>query len=306
MQKFVIALMAAMLLAGLAVADKPVPEKPIQPYMSNSRAAEAEPNDDYTTANPLVVGDDMNAAIDIADDMDFFAFEATAGATVTFETMPGDIGDTKMYLFDTDGITELAYNDDIGYPNYYSQIEYTFAADGIYFIEVIGYSSSYTGTYILTAGEADPPCPAPENNTCEGAIELPFGSTVNFNNCGATNDYTTSSGGCTGYSANGIDVVYYVDLVEDQQLTVTATTSYDNAIYLVTDCADIDNTCVAGADATTNGVETLVFDAADAPGRYFLILDGYSSTSEGDWEVVIDGVVATQQTTFDSLKSLYR
>ncbi len=306
MKKFVIALMSIMLVAGIALAEKPALEKPVPVYQSNSRAAEAEPNDDYLTANPLVAGDDMNAAIDVEGDVDFFAFEATAGMTITFETQAGDIGDTKMYLFDTDGITELAYNDDIGYPNYYSRIEFEFTADGTYFVEVTGYSSSYTGTYILTVSEADPPCPAPANNTCEGAIELPFGSTVNFNNCGATNDYSPASGGCTGYSANGIDVIYYVDLIENQQFTVTATTSYDNAIYLVTDCADIDGTCVAGADETVNGTETLVFDAGDAPGRYFLILDGYSASSEGDWEVVIDGVVATEGTTFDSLKSMYR
>ncbi len=165
---------------------------------------------------------------------------------------------------------------------------------------------------MLVAGlaMADDPCPVPENDTCAGALELPMGTTFTVNNCGANNDYDLPLGGdsCTGYPTHGLDLVYYVDLVENQELTVTASTSYDNALYLVTDCSDIVNSCVAGVDEDTlNYTETLVFDAADAPGRYYLILDGYSSFGPfGDWEVTVGGVVATQQTTFDSLKSMYR
>ncbi|PID80787.1 hypothetical protein CSB20_05650 [bacterium DOLZORAL124_64_63] len=163
---------------------------------------------------------------------------------------------------------------------------------------------------MLVAGlaMADDPCPVPENNTCEGALELPMGTTFTVNNCGATNDYDLPFSSCTGWPAHGLDLVYYVDLVENQELTVTASTSYDNALYLVTDCTDVANSCVAGADDDSiNGVETLVFDAADAPGRYYLILDAYTSSGiSDDWEVTVGGVVATQQTTFDSLKSMYR
>ncbi len=304
MKKLVLALMAVMLVAGLAMAEKPALEKPVTPYTPNGRAAEVEPNDDYMSANPLVMGDDMSAAISPAAEEDFFAFEATAGMSVDFETHPGDISDTKLYLYDVDGTTELAYNDDGG-EGFYSFITYEFTADGTYFIKVTGFSSSYEGTYILTASETPPPCPVPENNTCEGALELVLDSTFTVDNCGATNDYV---GGCTGFSTDGLDLVYYVDLVENQELTVTGSTSYDNAMYLVTDCADIENTCVAGVDEDMyDGVETLVFDAADAPGRYYLILDGYSSLPlEGEWEVTVGGVVATQQTTFDGLKSMYR
>jgi redox-sensitive bicupin YhaK (pirin superfamily) len=308
MKKFVIALMAVMLVAGMAYADKPVPEKPITPYISNSRADEVEPNDDYLTATPLVAGDDMNAAIDPAGEVDYFAIDVTAGASIAFETMPGDIGDTKLYLYDVDGVTELAYNDDIGYPNYYSLIEYDFTADGTYFVAVTGYSASYSGTYVLTVSEAEPPPPAPENDTCEGALALPFGTTFTFDNTGATNAYTTSNGGCTGYTANGNDVVYYVELVEDQQFTVQCQTDYDIAIYLVTDCADIDGTCVAGADNTVSeGFEEIVFDAGENPGTYYLILDGYSSSGyAGIWTVTVDGVVPTDDTTFGGIKSMYR
>jgi hypothetical protein len=296
--------MAVMMVAGIAVAEKPALEKPVTPYVSNSRADEVEPNDDYMTANPLMLGDDMNAAIDPAGEMDYFAFDATAGMEVDFETFPGDIGDTKLYLYDVDGMTELAYNDDGG-EGYYSKISFTFPADGTYFVQVIGYSTSYQGTYILAATEADPPCPAPVNNTCEGALALPLGETFTFDNCGATNDYNPGTGGCTGYNANGIDVVYYVDLVENQQFTVSASSSYDTSIYLVTDCGDVAASCVAGDDAFGQP-EVIVFDAGMNPGRYYMIFDGYTSDAEGIWEVTVDGVVATDATSFGGLKAQYR
>ena len=266
-----------------------------------------EPNDDASTANILTSGDDMSGAIDPAGEEDFFSFEATAGYIVDFETLGGDINDTKLYIYDVDGVTELAFNDDGGV-NWYSLISFTFPADGTYFLKVTGYNAFTQGTYILTASEGAPPCDAPENDTCETALPLPMGGSFTFDSCGATNDYTTVSGGCTGYTSNGLDVVYYVDLVEDQQLTVSATTDYDIVIYLVTDCADVENTCVAGSDNTIgDGFEEIIFDAGQNPGRYYLILDGYSITGlDGIWEVVVDGVVATDVTTFDGLKSMYR
>ncbi len=82
-------------------------------------------------------------------------------------------------------------------------------------------------------------------------------------------------------------------------------TSFDNAIYLVTDCGDVVASCVIGADATTSGIETIIFDAAMAPGMYYLIVDGYS-TSCGDIEITVSGVVATEDTSWGNVKSMYR
>lgn len=306
MKKFAIVLLATMLVAGIAIAQKPALEKPVVPYTPNSRAVEVEPNDDYLTANALVIGDDMSAAIDPAGEVDFFSFVATAGQVVVFETHAGDIGDTKLYIFDVDGMTQLDYIDDGGV-GYYSRLEFEFPADGTYFVEITGYSSTTQGTYILNATEGEPPCPTPENDTCEGALVLPMGTSFTTTTCGATNDYDPGSGGCTGFAAAGLDIVYYVDLVENQQFTVACQTDYDIAIYLITDCADPVGSCVAGADDTVSaGYEEIIFDAGDAPGRYYLILDAYSSTAFGDFEVTVDGVVATDATSFGTLKSMYR
>jgi len=300
----IIALVASMAFAS----DKPALEKPVMPVFVDADYTEVEPNDTCADAGAFTAGDTFNGAIDPAGEMDYFEFSIPEAGTVIFETHAGAepaLGDSKLYVFADDCETQLGYNDDGG-EGYYSLIELDLEAGQIVYVQVIGYSASYAGGYILSAVLADPPPPAPENDLCEGALPLPMGETFMVNLCGANGDYSPPSGGCTGYSANGLDIVYVVELVEGQVLDVTGVTDYDNAIYLVTDCADVENTCVAGADATTNGTEQIIFDALDAPGIYYLIIDGYSSTACGDWEITVGGVVPAESSTFGSVKSMYR
>lgn len=306
MKKFVIALMAVMMVTGLVYAsEKPALEKPVLPVDINVDINENEPNDDCTMADYITAGDNYSAAIDPAGDQDWFEVFYPTGGVVIFETLPGDVNDTKMYLFADDCTTQLAYNDDGG-QGYYSKIEYNLDANTTYYVQVVGYGSTTQGTYFLTMTAGDPPSPAPENDTCEGALPLPFGD-FTFDNAGANDTYSAPSGGCTGYTSHGIDVVYYVDLVENQQLEVTAESTYDTSLYLVSDCADIENTCVAGSD-NYGEPEYFIFDAGTNPGRYYVIFDGYSSVgTEGVWTVSVPtGVVATDETSWDGLKSMYR
>ena len=83
-------------------------ENPVDSYRLKDVVYEVEPNNDAGTANPLVVGDEMNAAINVGGDVDWFAFAALAGEEVTFETHPGDVGSTLMAVIDVDGRTKLA------------------------------------------------------------------------------------------------------------------------------------------------------------------------------------------------------
>jgi hypothetical protein len=293
------------LIAGMAMAKAPL-EKPVQPYASNSRAAEVEPNDDYLTANALTAGDDMNAAIDVAGDVDFFAYTAAAGEIVDFETLAGDAGDTKMWLYDVDGVTELVFNDDGG-DGYYSLINHTFAAAGTYFVMITHYSASSTGTYILTATAAAPPPPPPANDTCAGAIPIEHGAfSISGSTVSALNDYVLGSGSCTGYSANGMDVVFSLGLEAGETFEVTMTTDgFDDSIYLISDCADDFLSCVAGDDAYPDG-STFLYEAP-VDQQLFLIVDGYS----GSGEFTITGfnggnVIANDDMSFGSLKASYR
>jgi len=293
-------------LCGIALADKPTLEKPLQPYQPNGRATEVEPNDDVLSANVLTVGDDMNAAIDPAGDIDYFAITVEAGDVVEFETLPGDADDTKMWLYDTDGETELVFNDDGG-DGYYSLIQYEFTAAGTYYIVITHYSTSGMGAYILTATEFTPPEPQ-ENDTCDGAIDVAsLGELyVELDLCLYTNQYDPGSDGCTGYPATGPEAVYMVTLQPGQTFFASANPVdgfIDLAVYLVTDCADVAGSCVAGDDS--GNPEEISYLSEDG-GTYYLMIDTYSSCGSGLVGVTFDGVVASEASSFSEIKAMFR
>ena len=155
---------------------------------------------------------------------------------------------------------------------------------------------------------APPPPPPPENDDCTGVIDLQAQGETMFavDLCLATDvfspgEYPTS---CTGYGATGADVVYSIYLTAGETFTASQQGSHDSAIYVVTDCYDPVNTCVAGADATLSGdVETVTF-VAPSDGVYYLIIDGYSGCSLTT--VWVDAPVATDDVTFGAVKNLYR
>jgi hypothetical protein len=305
MRKLFLVLAALALVASGAIA-KPALEKPVKPYQGAILASEVEPNDDAASANVLTAGDAMDAAIDVGGDWDYFAYTATAGEIVDFETAPGTAGDTKLYLYDVDGVTQIGFDDDGG-TGYYSLLNYEFAADGTYYVAVCHYSGTGTGSYILTASAATPPPPPPANDTCDGAIAIGYGAfSIDADLTSATNDYTLAYGSCTGYSANGLDIVYSLDMNVGDVFNVTMTAGFDDSIYLITDCADDLGSCVAGDDQYPDG-SSFTF-TADAAGTYYLIVDGYTATNNGPCNISgsLDAGVDAESTSFSALKASFR
>jgi len=159
------------------------------------------------------------------------------------------------------------------------------------------------------------PCPAPPvpaNDTCAGAIQIPCGPfTISATTFGATNDYNVVSSACTGYSiTQGPDVTYYVDMSVGDIFQVTMTTTgWDDAIYLVKDCANM-ATCVAGDDAYPDGSTFVYVVPAGGAGRYYLIVDGYSSSAYGDFTITGTAncvpPVPVEETNWGTIKALYR
>jgi hypothetical protein len=141
------------------------------------------------------------------------------------------------------------------------------------------------------------------NPTCGTAIDLQDQSLISFqvNTCGGGNDYSPTNL-CTGYSqANGDDAVYSIYLTAGETIAVTLTgENYDAAIYLLTDCSDM-NSCVAGGDDP----ETFVYEAV-ASGVYYLIIDGYAAGGCGTSTVTIDAPVSSTPSTFGQIKSTFR
>ncbi len=277
--------------------------------MSRSIIAEVEPNDTFDVGSgPLTGGDQGTGGISAGTDVDFWILNITATGLWVMNTDAGAapaLGDSKLYLYGPDGSTQIGYDDDAG-PGYYSQITYNFTATGTYYLRVIGYSASYTGNYVLNVAA---PLPPPVNDTCAGAIEIPFveGFFVDTTTTGAISDYNLLGTDCTGYATAAADIVYSVTMAADQEITlVWDPVTFDAALYVVTDCADPAGTCVVGADdAASGGAETVSFmNTTGATVTYFIICDGYG-TGSGPATLTVQAAVATEATTWGTVKALY-
>lgn len=125
--------------------------------------SEVEPNGTPAQATPVLADASIcEAAISPAGDEDYYAFTLEAGKTYILETGPSTSSlsvnyDIVMWLYDTDGVSELYYDDDGGAMNY-SYIEYTAAATGTYYTKVRAFShGGTTGVYGFRVREAAAP-----------------------------------------------------------------------------------------------------------------------------------------------------
>jgi hypothetical protein len=314
------AIAALALCAGMVSADPfHVEEKawsyPDGMFDGRDEYAEVEPNDTCPGTQTIVCGDVITPAVlDPSGDHDHFPFTLAGPMTVTLGTDDIDPGapdgtDTYIELWSGDCLTYLAGDDDGG-PGLYSLLITDLPA-GDYAAMVRGYNDTSTGPYkmFFDCAGVEPP---PENDTCAGAEEFGYfiercttgqlaGSTAT-----AINDYNPGVPGpsCTGYSANGRDVVYYMDLEAGDQVNLVYTgTGYDASFYIVTDCSDM-TSCVVGADDPE-----IINWVCTATGRYYIILDAYPTDIGGDWTlaytITCPEPTPANSTTWGQIKSTY-
>ncbi|MBU4224927.1 MAG: PPC domain-containing protein, partial [Chloroflexi bacterium] len=101
-----------------------------------STADAYEGDDTAGIASIISLGQTQTHNFDRMGDQDWIKFNAQEGKTYTLRTLNlGVSADTYLYLYDTDGITLLASNDDYG-GTLASQLEWIAPADGIYYVLV--------------------------------------------------------------------------------------------------------------------------------------------------------------------------
>jgi len=124
----------------------------------------------------------------------------------------------------------------------------------------------------------------PTNDLCSGAILIPCGNIDLSGHTGlANNDYSPSDSSCTGYLAEGNDVVYKMEITAGDSLWLDYGASFDGSLYIVTDCSDITGTCVAGQDTIPAvGVEEFRYRFTSS-GTFYLILDAFGAGPGGSW-----------------------
>jgi hypothetical protein len=137
------------------------------------------------------------------------------------------------------------------------------------------------GTYTLSVQEVI----AGPGDTCADPIvidpaSLPYadsGNTLFY-----SDDYGYSAGVCpgetSGANAGAEDVVYSFTPTVSADYTFTFTTTWNSTVYLVTDCANVDGTCLAGDD---NGNPEAVTASLTAGTTYYVIGGQVSNTTAG-------------------------
>lgn len=113
-------------------------------------------------------------------------------------------------------------------------------------------------------------------DTCADAFQITANGSYFGDTLTANDDYSASNS-CTGFSSSGPDVVYQLSLQPGDRLQASLAPangqSWDTSIYLVTSCADVAQSCVAGQD---NGNPEQIDYTAASGGTFFLIVDGFA------------------------------
>ena len=126
--------------------------------------------------------------------------------------------------------------------------------------------------------------PLPELDTCAigKVIEaVPFSADGNTSD--ANNDYWYTAGQCpgeaSGWGMGSADEAYVFTPTLGGQYQINLNSSYDSNLYVVTDCADIANSCVAADEDVGGGAnESLTLDLT-AGTTYYIIVDGWNNNS---------------------------
>lgn len=150
------------------------------------------------------------------------------------------------------------------------EIDYTAAMAGDYYLIADGFAGA-GGTYTLTISISAVPI---SNDVCAGAVDVTAGGSFAGDTTNATNDYNPGANGCTGYQEASSDVAYRVSLAAGERLQASLSATWDAALYLVSDCANVTGTCLTGQD---NGNPEEIDFTAPTAGTYFMIVDGWGT-----------------------------
>lgn len=106
-----------------------------------------EPNDTSGETTPISYGATLtDPDICPEGDLDYYSFDGSAGDNIIADIDAQNIGsslDSYLYLYDTDGVSELTQNDD--HDGLDSRIEYTLPTDGTYYLKVREYDHPNEG-----------------------------------------------------------------------------------------------------------------------------------------------------------------
>jgi hypothetical protein len=155
---------------------------------------------------------------------------------------------------------------------------------GLYYLIVDGFDASAggTGTIQATVAHGDT-CPDAYTVGANGGVFQ--GTTAGYNNDYGSSDPSTS---CTNFAQQGADAVYRLTLDAGKSLDASLDSTWDSALYLITDCSASATSCVAGSDS--GNPERVTFtNSSGAPATYYLIVSSWqlSPSNSGPYTLTI-------------------
>lgn len=147
--------------ASTRSAEKPEPAgRPLLVPPTRVTVVESEPNNTPATADLAALGDTVSGVLGDTLDLDVFAIDLTAGTVIDFDVdaqVFGSTLDAFLVLYDVDGVTPLAVNDD--YDGLDSRIVgFQVPATGRYYLEISDYwfDGGPTYTYRIRLNQVAP------------------------------------------------------------------------------------------------------------------------------------------------------
>ena len=205
--------------------------------LDNEGGAGDDHGNNASTATTIAVPSTTAGTIGVGSDTDWFRFTATAGTQYVFETTLGTLSDSKLQLIGTDGVSVLAQDDDSG-PGLGSRIAWTATSSGTYYVEVLPYSSSYTGSYTLTVSGG---------GTTPGTTLTVDILQTSISEVGGTSQATVTRG--TGTAGNLVVNLTSSDTTEATVLSPVTIPNGSNSITFTVTA--VDDTLIDGAQTVT-------------------------------------------------------
>ncbi len=125
-------------------------------YQLNAAVLADDHSDQTASATAITVPSLAAGNLDVRSDIDMFSFQAQAGKQYRIASLLGTLQDSYLTLYDKNGTTVLATNDDYA-GGKAARLDWTAPAggDGTYYIAVSSYNNQYSGTYELTVSIDD-------------------------------------------------------------------------------------------------------------------------------------------------------